>query len=145
MMFSGKKWAKLFFFIGLSLFPCLLSASLLKPVPSEAHLLEACSPEQDPAQAKLCRTLFIYEYAQKRQHDLRVLLQQNIFSIQTYDYLWSEYQRTKSCIEIHRYLVAKACDVLNCPAAPSSPFQGQRPDSSLIEPPPIFALQEPIN
>ncbi|CAM3300480.1 hypothetical protein SB6411_02064 [Klebsiella spallanzanii] len=140
-MCNKEKWGKLFFFIGLSFISCSVSAALLKPDLLKQQLQDACSRTQDPAQARLCHSLLIYQHAQQRQRYLHFLLQQNIFSIQTYDYLWSEYQRTVSCAEISRFLVTKAQDS----SIPSLPFTLLPPYHELSEPPAVFALQESIN
>lgn len=70
-----------------------------------------------------------------------LLLQQNIFSIQTYDYLWSEYQRTTSCSEIGAFLMSKVHDE----AFHGLPFTPIPPDDAINAPPAVFALQASLN
>ena len=65
---------------------------------------------QEPSEAWRCRALLISQRVEQRQRYLHFLLQQNIFSIQTYDYLWSEYQRTTSGSEIGAFLMSKVHD-----------------------------------
>jgi hypothetical protein len=74
---------------------------------------------------------------EQRQRYLHFLLQQNIFSIQTYDYLWSEYQRTTSCSEIGAFLMSKVHDE----AFHGLPFTPIPPDDAINAPPAVFALQ----
>ncbi|WP_433640843.1 hypothetical protein [Kluyvera georgiana] len=140
-MFNDEKWGKLFFFIGLALFSCFSNASLRPSVSQETQIQDACSRTQEPAQASLCHALRIHQHVERRQQNLRFLLQQNIFSIQTYDYLWSEYQQISACSEISRFLVTHASDE----NATSLPFPLSLPCHALSEPPAVFVLQESIN
>lgn len=140
-MFNEGKWAKLFCFIGLSFLPCVAKASLLSLATQDQQIQAACSRVYEPAQARICHALLVSQQAERRQRYLHFLLQQNIFSIQTYDYLWSEYQRTTSCSEISRFFLSKALDAaLAAPPMPALP-----PSSGLSEPPAVFALQESLN
>ena len=78
---------------------------------------------------------------EQRQRYLHFLLQQNIFSIQTYDYLWSEYQRATSCSEIGAFLMSKVHDE----AFHGLPFTPLPPDDAISAPPAVFTLQDAIN
>lgn len=137
-MFNEGKCTKLFCFIGLSLLPWAAEASLLSLAAQDQQIQKACSRVAEPAQAWLCHALLVSQHAEERQRYLHFLLQQNIFSIQTYDFLWSEYQRTTTCSEISRFLLSRALDA----PLPTPPFA---PHLGLSEPPAVFALQESLN
>lgn len=140
-MFNEGKWAKLFCFIGLSFLPCVAKASLLSLATQDQQIQAACSRVDEPAQARLCHALLVSQQAEQRQRYLHFLLQQNIFSIQTYDFLWGEYQRTTACSEISRFFLSRALDA----ALPAPPTPALPPSSGLSEPPAVFALQESLN
>lgn len=106
-----------------------------------ASLYDACSHLQEPAEAWRCRALLISQRVEQRQRYLHFLLQQNIFSIQTYDYLWSEYQRATSCSEIGAFLMSKVHDE----AFHGLPFTPLPPDDAISAPPAVFTLQDAIN
>ena len=140
-MFNEGRWAKLFCFIGLSFLSCVAKAALLSLATQDQQIQAACSRVDEPAQARLCHALLVSQQAEQRQRYLHFLLQQNIFSIQTYDYLWSEYQRTTSCSEIGAFLMSKVHDE----AFHGLPFTPIPPDDAINAPPAVFALQASLN
>ena len=140
-MINKEKWGKLFYFIALAIFPCAMNAALPSLPAQGAPLYDACSHLQEPSEAWRCRALLISQRVEQRQRYLHFLLQQNIFSIQTYDFLWGEYQRTTACSEISRFFLSSALDAA-LPAPPTPVFP---PSSGLSEPPAVFALQESLN
>ena len=120
-MINKEKWGKLFYFIALAIFPCAMNAAL-PSLPAQGAPL-------------------ISQRVEQRQRYLHFLLQQNIFSIQTYDYLWSEYQRTTSCSEIGAFLMSKVHDE----AFHGLPFTPIPPDDAINAPSAVFALQASLN
>lgn len=140
-MINKEKWGKLFYFIALAIFPCAMNAALPSLPAQGAPLYDACSHLQEPSEAWRCRALRMSQLAEQRQRYLRFLLQQNIFSIQTYDYLWSEYQRTTSCSEIGAFLMSKVHDE----AFHGLPFTPIPPDDAINAPSAVFALQASLN
>lgn len=123
-MFNEGRWAKLFCFIGLSFLSCVAKAALLSLATQDQQIQAACSRVDEPAQARLCHALLVSQQAEQRQRYLHFLLQQNIFSIQTYDFLWGEYQRTTACSEISRFFLSRAagCGATGSTHAGTSPI-----------------------
>ena len=140
-MLHKRKRGKHFYFIALAIFPGAASAALPSLPAQIAPLHDACSHLQEPSEAWRCRALLISQRVEQRQRYLHFLLQQNIFSIQTYDYLWSEYQRATSCSEIGAFLMSKVHDE----AFHGLPFTPLPPDDAISAPPAVFALQDAIN
>ena len=140
-MFNERKWGKLFYFIALAIFPGAVNTALPSLPAQGASLYDACSHLQEPAEAWRCRALLISQRVEQRRRYLHFLLQQNIFSIQTYDYLWSEYQRATSCSEIGAFLMSKVHDE----AFHGLPFTPLPPDDAISAPPAVFTLQDAIN
>ncbi|MDD9650461.1 hypothetical protein [Klebsiella pasteurii] len=140
-MLHESKWGKLFYFIVLAIFPGAVNAALPSLPAQGAPLHDACSHLQEPSEAWRCRALLISQRVEQRQRYLHFLLQQNIFSIQTYDYLWREYQRTTSCSEIGAFLMSKVHDE----SFHGLLFTPIPPDDAINAPPAVFALQDAIN
>ena len=147
-------WGKLLFFIMLMAFSCHLNASLHEGVSVEPKSVERCLVTRDRELACSQCTDLNYQHMQLRLSYLRFLLLQNSFTIQTYDYLWREHQRTMSCLEISRYIVAKAINILLCPATvtltiPQPVFNlWQTSHMAFIQrarPPHVFSLRDPID
>lgn len=147
-------WGKLLFFIMLMAFSCHLNASLHEGVSVEPKSVERCLVTRDRELACSQCTDLNYQHMQLRLSYLRFLLLQNSFTIQTYDYLWREHQRTMSCLEISRYIVAKAINILLCPATVTLPIPQpafnlwQTSHMAFIQrarPPHVFSLRDPID
>lgn len=147
-------WGKLLFFIMLMAFSCHLNASLHEGVSVEPKSVERCLVTRDRELACSQCTDLNYQHMQLRLSYLRFLLLQNSFTIQTYDYLWREHQRTMSCLEISRYIVAKAINILLCPATVTLPIPQpvfnlwQTSHMAFIQrarPPHVFSLLDPID
>lgn len=147
-------WGKLLFFTMLMAFSCHLNASLHEGVSVEPKTIERCLVTRDRELACSQCTDLNYQHMQLRLSYLRFLLLQNSFTIQTYDYLWREHQRTMSCLEISRYIVAKAINILLCPATVTLPIpqpvfnMWQTSHMAFIQrarPPHVFALRDPID
>jgi hypothetical protein len=132
---------KAFLFHCISHFPLRDERRFTQPARAGRPLYDACSHLQEPSEAWRCRALLISQRVEQRQRYLHFLLQQNIFSIQTYDYLWSEYQRTTSCSEIGAFLMSKVHDE----AFHGLPFTPIPPDDAINAPPAVFALQASLN
>ncbi len=140
-MFNEGNWGKLFYFIGLSFFTCGANASLPKFILQDDGVQNVCSHTSEADNSRLCHALLTSQPAQRRQRELHFLLQQNIFSIQTYDYLWSEYQRASSCSAIRKLFTSNLPDA----ARQVLPFTPLPAYDELSEPPAVFALQESLN
>lgn len=145
-------WGKILFFIMLMAFSCHLNASLHEGVSVEPKTVERCLVTRDRELACSQCTDLNYQHMQLRLSYLRFLLLQNSFTIQTYDYLWREHQRTMSCLEISRYIVAKAINILLCPATVTLPIPQpvfnlwQTSHMAFIQrarPPHVFSLRDP--
>ena len=153
-MTKFSKWRKLLIFILLMNLSCHLKASLPGGGAVEPKTVDRCLVTRDREQACFQCTDLNYQHMQSRLSYLRFLLLQNSFTIQTYDYLWREHQRTMSCLEISRYIVAKAINILLCPATVKLPIPQpvfnlwQTSHMAFIQrarPPHVFSLRDPID
>lgn len=140
-MFNEENLGKLICFICLSFFTCGTNASLPKFILQDDGFHNFCLHTSEADKFRLCHALFTSQSAQRRQRELHFLLQQNIFSIQTYDNLWSEYQRASSCSAIRKLFTSNLTDEER-QILPLNPLPAY---DKLSEPPAVFALQESLN
>ncbi|HBT4732620.1 TPA: hypothetical protein MB315_004491 [Klebsiella quasipneumoniae subsp. similipneumoniae] len=140
-MLNEGNWGKLFCFIGLSFFTCGKNASLPKLILQDDGFKNVCLHTSEADNPRLFHALLTSQQAQRRQLELHFLLQQDMFSIQTYDYLWSEYQRASSCSAIRKLFTSNLTDEAR-QVLPLNPLPAY---DKLSEPPAVFALQESLN
>lgn len=140
-MFNEGNWGKPFYFIGLCFLTCSSNASLSKFILHDEGIQNACLHNSEPGTFRRSHDFFINQPPLKRQRELHLLPQHIIFSIQTYDHRWSEYQLASSC-SAPRKLFTSGLPDTEKQELPFTPFPAHE---ELSKPLTVFALQESLN
>ncbi|NWK89010.1 hypothetical protein [Raoultella terrigena] len=96
-------WGKYHLFRWLAVLACGQNTPAQTPgVPVAAQIAAHCTLSTPWRQNERQQQLSNQRYMLVKHRRLQLLLQQNSLSIETYDRLWSEYQRNRIRLETHR-------------------------------------------